>query len=109
MVNNIASAAEEFFSSDGMSAKKDSIKRAADSPYGKNVKNMLEKSGFEQAVRQGNMEALKSSISSVLKTEDGERLMRELSKIMENKREENIPLFLLYKITVIIIFYYGSS
>jgi len=84
MSKDFNKAAEEFLRSGAMDSKKDVIKNAANTAYGKSVKEMLQKGGFEQAVQQGDVNALKDSISQVLKTEDGARLLRELSKIMEN-------------------------
>lgn len=83
MINDLSRTAEEFLRSGAFDAKKDSIKNAANTSYGKNVKQLLEKSGFEEAVKSGDINALKENITNILKTEDGSRLMRELSKIMD--------------------------
>ena len=85
MENELQKAAEKFLSgADGkkIAGKKGEIERLAASRDGERVKAQLQNRGFEEAVKSGDTEAMKNAISSVLKTEEGARLMRQLQNMM---------------------------
>jgi|GEM_PF-3551864 len=82
MSKDLGRSAEAFMASGAYAAKKDAIEDLASSPEGRNVKAMLSRGGFEEAVRRGDTDALKRALAGVLKTEDGARLVRELTDMM---------------------------
>ena len=85
MEKDLQKAAEKFLSGeDGkkIAGKKGEIERLAASRDGEQVRAQLQRNGFEDAVKKGDTEAMKNAISSVLKTEEGARLMRQLQSMM---------------------------
>ncbi len=88
MQSDLKSAADQFLAGeDGqrLSRKKEDLKRLAASADGEKVRSMLEKGGFEDAVRRGDTGALKNAVSDIMKTDSGARLMRELQALMGKK------------------------
>ncbi len=47
------------------------------------MKELLEKSGFEDAIRRGDTGALRDAVASVLKTGSGARLAESLREMMK--------------------------
>ena len=52
---------------------------------GESVRSMLEKGGFEDALRRGDAGALKNAVADIMKTDSGARLVRQLQALMGNK------------------------
>lgn len=88
MENDLTKQAEKFLSGEEgrrVAGKKAEIERIAASRDGERVRAMLQKSGFEDAVRRGDTEALKGALSGVMKTESGRQLMSQLQELMGKK------------------------
>lgn len=88
MAFDISRSAKEFFSSDAgakLAGKESEINRLADSSDGQKVKNMLDNCGINvaEAFEKGNTAALKSALEQILRTEEGGRVMNELSKMIK--------------------------
>lgn len=86
MADNFNKAAEKFMASeDGkkISGKKKELEALAETQDGKKVKAMLENGNLEEALSSGNTDKVKETISSVLQTESGARLMEQLKRMME--------------------------
>lgn len=85
MAGNLDKAAKDFMSSaDGrrLAGKKGDIERLAFSSDGQRVKAMLQNNGIENALERGDMDAVKSTLSDVLKTSEGTRLMSALQNML---------------------------
>lgn len=88
MQSDLKNAADKFLAGeDGkqLSRKKEDLQRLASSPDGNEVRSMLEKGGFEDAVRRGDTGAIKNAVSDIMRTESGARLVRELQALMGKK------------------------
>lgn len=86
MENELESAARRFLDGEEgrrISNKKDDIQRIASSKDGETVKNMLEKSGFEDAFRRGDTKALRDAVAGVINTDSGARLVASLKEMMK--------------------------
>ena len=67
-----------------LSEKQGDLQKMADSPDGVKVKEMLNSSvNMEEALKSGNMDALKAALGKVLQTEEGQRLAKNLSSMMK--------------------------
>jgi hypothetical protein len=67
-----------------LSGKKEELSRLIDSADGQKVKNLLEGSGdVMAAVQQGDLDALKKTMASILKTEEGTRIVNQLMDMMK--------------------------
>lgn len=88
MQSDLKNAADKFLAGDGgkeISRKKDDLQRLAASADGERVRSLLERGGFEDAVRRGDTLAVKNAVSDIMKTESGARFMRELQALMGRK------------------------
>lgn len=88
MGNELQNAAERYLSgAEGkvLSEKRGEIQRIAASGDGEKVRAMLEKGGFEKAVRDGDAESVKKAVTDVLNTDAGARLVDKLREIMGQK------------------------
>lgn len=88
MQSDLKNAADKFLAGeDGkrLVQKKDDLQRLASSADGEKVRSMLEKGGFEDAVRRGDAGAVKDAVSDIMRTDSGARLMRELQALMGKK------------------------
>lgn len=86
MSNDFKKVADEFLkSSAGSKLKKDDFKKIMGSDDGQKVKKMLEggETDLMGAVRSGDMDTLKTTLESVLKTEEGARLAEKIMKMMK--------------------------
>lgn len=87
MKNSFENLVGEFLSGPGgekIGANKNKLQKLATSEDGKKVKEMLEKNGpIDEAIASGNMDAIKSAISDVMKTESGARLIKQLGEIIK--------------------------
>ena len=88
MQSDIKNAADKFLAGeDGkrLTEKRADIERLASSADGESVRSMLEKGGFEDALRRGDAGALKNAVADIMKTDSGARLVRQLQALMGNK------------------------
>ncbi len=65
------------------SGKGDALKKLADSKDAKALGGMLDAEAVRQAAKSGDTAALKTLLGGVLATEEGQRLARELRKMMK--------------------------
>ncbi len=87
MDKNLQKAAEDFMSTaEGQKivGKKDELKNLAASEDGKEVRDILARGGFENAVKSGDTAAIKDTLNQVMGTESGSRLLKQLQKMMGN-------------------------
>lgn len=88
MDNDLTKQAEKFLSGEEgrrVAGKKAEIERIAASRDGERVKAMLQRSGFEDAVRRGDTAALRDALSGVMKTDSGKQLISQLQELMGKK------------------------
>jgi hypothetical protein len=88
MDNDLQRTAEKFMSTaDGkkLADKKEDIEKLASSKDGETVKAILQRGGFEDAVKSGDTDAIKSAISKVVSTDAGSRLLQQLQQMMGNQ------------------------
>ena len=88
MSSDFQKAAQDFMSSgDGrkLAGKKAEIERLASSKDGEAVRSILQKGGFGEAVKNGDADAIRSAINSVVNTDAGARLLQQLQEMMGNK------------------------
>ena len=63
--------------------KTDEMKRLAQSEDGKRLAGMIDPSRIEQAARSGDAEELRRMLSTVLSTQEGQRLAESVRRMME--------------------------
>ncbi len=88
MDNDLQKKADKFLSGEEgrrIVENKAEIRRIAASREGERVKAMLEKNGFEDAVRRGDTAALRDALSGVMQTDSGKQLMSRLQELMGKK------------------------
>ena len=88
MAKNLDEVASEFMSSADavrLAGKKDDIEKLASSSDGQRVKEMLQSDGIEKALECGDMDAVKDTLASVLKTDEGSRIMTALQGMLGGK------------------------
>ncbi len=88
MDNELQKTADRFLSGDDgkkIAEKRGDIERLASSPDGERVRAALKKGGFEDAVRRGDTNAVKSAVENILKTDSGARLVESLRSLMGKK------------------------
>lgn len=87
MANDFENLAGSFLSGESgkkIGAKKSEIERLANTPDGKRVKEMLEQNGsIEKALADGDIETIKSAITSIMSTQSGARLAKQLGDLMK--------------------------
>ena len=64
--------------------KADDIKKLAESADGQRLSRMIDPKAVESAARSGDSEALKSILSSVLSTAEGQRLAESVKRMMSD-------------------------
>ncbi len=87
MAMDFNKAANDFLNTDAgskLSGKKEEIGKLIDSPDGRTVKNLLsgEEGSIMTALENGDTDALKKTLSNILKTEEGSRLAEQLKNMM---------------------------
>ncbi|MCL2408976.1 MAG: hypothetical protein FWC96_05095 [Oscillospiraceae bacterium] len=86
MASDFKKVADEFLKSPaGSKIKKDEFGKLMASSDGKKVKQMLESGDDDlmSAVRKGDMDSLKNTLSKVLATEEGARLAGQIVKMIK--------------------------
>jgi len=86
MANDFKKIADELLKTPaGSKLKKDEVHKILDSSDGQKVKQMLESGDTDLlgAVRNGDMDTLKNTLSGILKTEEGARLAGQIMKMMK--------------------------
>jgi len=86
MANDFKKIADELLKTPaGSKLKKDEVNKILDSSDGQKVKQMLETGDTDllDAVRKGDMDTLKITLSDILKTEEGARLAGQIMKMMK--------------------------
>ncbi len=88
MENDLTKKAQEFLSGEEgrrIQGKRAEIERLAASEDGQRVKTMLERGGFEDAVKRGDAAALKNAMGSLMQTDSGRQLIGRLRELMGQK------------------------
>ena len=87
MKNSFEDMANNFLASDGgkkINSKKKEIENLASSADGQKVKSMLEGRGdLERALENGDMETIRRAIGSIMNTDSGARLIKNLGDLMK--------------------------
>ena len=65
--------------------KADALKSIADSEDGRRLSQMFDAKAVEQAAKSGDTRALRDILSQVLSTSEGQRLMENVKKAMQDK------------------------
>lgn len=63
--------------------KAEDIKRLAQSEESRTLAGMIDAGKLQQAAKNGDTDALRNMLSSVLKTQEGQRLAESVRKMME--------------------------
>ena len=88
MANNFEKTAWELLNSTSganLSEKHEEIQKMMSSEDGKKIQEMMsgENQKLKSAVEQGDIASLKGALTSILKTEEGARLAKQLSDLMK--------------------------
>jgi len=86
MANDFKKIADELLKSPAASKlNKNELKGVLDSQDAQKVKEMIDNSGTDLmgAVKKGNVDSLKDTLSTILKTEEGARLASQIMKMMK--------------------------
>ena len=67
------------------SGQAESLRTLAESPAGRQLGRMLDRQAVEAALRQGDTAALQSAVGKLLESAEGQRLSRELEKLMKER------------------------
>ena len=70
-------------SNDKIRGKEQELKKLADSKDGEKIKQMVDGEALQKALDEGDTAALQSTISNVLKTEEGARLLSQLEQLFK--------------------------
>jgi len=70
-------------SNDKIRGKEQELKKLADSKDGERIKQMVDGDALQKALDEGDTAALQSTISNVLKTEEGARLLSQLEQLFK--------------------------
>ena len=70
-------------SNDKIRGKEQELKKLADSKDGEKIKQMVDGDALQKALDEGDTAALQSTISNVLKTEEGARLLSQLEQLFK--------------------------
>ena len=65
-----------------LSANKEGIQKIASGSDGQKVMGIFKDENVEEALKSGDTDAVRSAIEKAAKTEEGARLFRELSKLL---------------------------
>lgn len=80
-------AANNFLNSPAgasLSGKKEELSKLIDSADGQKIKSMLDgDNNVLTAVQQGDLDALKKTMASILKTEEGARIVNQIMDMMK--------------------------
>jgi len=85
MAGELNKAAEEFLSTDAgkkLAGRKDELQKLTRSSDGQQVRRMLEGRDIGAAISKGDTEVLKNTLSDIMNTEAGARLVKQLSELM---------------------------
>ncbi len=91
MDENLQKAAEKFMSTaEGkrLAGKKNDLQSLASSRDGEAVREILANGGFEDAVRHGDTDAIRNTLSQAISTDAGSRLLRQLQRLMDGDQEK---------------------
>ena len=87
MASNWEQTAETMLKSNGklnIAKKKNEIEKLANSENGKRVKQMFDgDKAVSAALKKGDMAALGSALKDILKTDEGAKLAKQLSQLMD--------------------------
>ena len=86
--NNKSDFTAEFLNSAGgskIAGKEDKLKKLSMSPEGQKVRSMLEPDSerLKKAVESGNTEELKKTLSGIMSTNEGAKLIKQLSDMFK--------------------------
>ena len=70
-------------SNDKIRGKEQELKKLADSKEGEKIKQMVDGEALQKALDEGDTAALQSTISKVLKTDEGARLLSQLEQLFK--------------------------
>ncbi len=88
MENDLTKKAQELLAGEEgrrIQGKRAELERLAASQDGQRVKAMLERGGFEDAVKRGDAAALKNAMGAVMQTDSGRQLIDRLRELMGQK------------------------
>lgn len=88
MKNELERQAERFLSGEEgrrIAGKKADIQRIAASGDGERVKAMLDRAGFEDALRRGDAAEARRALSQVMETDSGKALVSRLQGLLGGK------------------------
>ena len=70
-------------SNEKIRGKEQELKKLADSKDGEKIKQMVDGDALQKALDEGDTAALQSTISNVLKTDEGARLLSQLEQLFK--------------------------
>ncbi len=70
-------------SNEKIRGKEQELKKLADSKDGEKIKQMVDGDALQKALDEGDTAALQSTISKVLKTDEGARLLSQLEQLFK--------------------------
>ena len=73
----------KFASNEKIRGKEQELKKLADSKDGEKIKQMVDGDALQKALDEGDTAALQSTISQVLKTDEGARLLSRLEQLFK--------------------------
>ncbi len=84
-MENLDKTYEQLMGSEGKKFlnKKNELEALAGSPEGKEVKQMLQKGGIEEALNSGDTKKVQETIAQILSTESGSKLVSQLKSLMD--------------------------
>ena len=73
----------KFADSEKIRGRERELKKLADSADGEKIKQMVDGAALQKALDRGDTAALQSTITQVLKTDEGARLMEQLQQLFK--------------------------
>jgi hypothetical protein len=83
MADDFSTAAQKLVSSGKLDQHKQELEKIVSSDDGKNVRRIMEENGIEDAVKKGDMNAVRSAVGNILNTPEGARLAKQISELFK--------------------------
>lgn len=83
MPEDLSAAAQKLMGDGKLSSHKQELEKIMSSGDGQNVRRIMEANGVEDAVKKGDLDAVRSAVGNILSTPEGARLAQKISELLK--------------------------
>ncbi len=83
MPEDLSAAAQKLMGDGKLSSHKQELEEIMLSGDGQNVRRIMEANGVEDAVKKGDLDAVRSAVGNILSTPEGARLAQKISELLK--------------------------